>query len=307
MNQPRFSLMTLVSAALGLSACSSGGGDDRSAQTGTLSVQLMDAPVEDVAEVHVEIAGLRIKPAEGPAVDLDMGAPTVTVDLLALTDANAAVLVEGAEIPAGRYEWLEMTVNADHDGEMDSYVLTQHGGMEELRVPSGRVRLVSGFEVAGGEAVRFLFDWSARHGLVDPPGLAGWLLKPAFRVLRIDEFAVLEGTVAALTLDHESCTNDDDVDIGIGNVVYVYEGLGVTPFDIDGADPEPHATAAVAQNTAGDYVYRVLLMPGDYTVALSCEAGNDLPESSEPLAFLSPTDVALGIEGAVVDFEPEPN
>jgi hypothetical protein len=195
-----------------------------------------------------------------------------------------------------------MEVNASFDGEMDSYVMTLIGGQEEIRVPSGRIRLVSGFEVGGGEVVQFLFDWSVRKGLVDPPGQPGYLLKPAFRVLRVDEFGVLSGTVDPMTLEDESCINDDDMDIAAGNVVYIYEGLDVVPFDVDGADPEPLATADVAQNVDGDYVYRVVLMPGDYTVALTCEAGNDLPESTEDLVFIGPTNVTMDMGGETVDF-----
>jgi hypothetical protein len=105
-----------------------------------------------------------------------------------------------------------------------------------------------------------------------------------------------------MTLEDDSCTNDDDTDIGIGNVVYIYDGLDADPFDIDGTDPEPLATADVAQNTDGDYVYRVVLMPGDYTVAFTCEGGDDLPESTEALVFLAPTNLIMDTAGAAVDF-----
>lgn len=302
MTDDRYALPLLVLATAAVTACSSGGGGPDASAPGSLSVQLMDAPVEDVAEVHVQIAGLSIKPADGPAIELDLGAPTITVDLLELTDENAAVLIDGAEIPAGEYEWLEMDVNASFDGDMDSYVMTLIGGQEEIRVPSSRIRLVSGFEVGGGEVVQFLFDWSVRKGLVDPPGQSGYLLKPAFRMLAVEEFGVLSGTVDPMTLEDESCANDDDTDIAVGNVVYVYDGLGVEPFDIDGTDPEPLATADVAQNTDGDYVYRVVLMPGDYTVALTCEAGNDLPETTETLVFIEPTDAVMDTGGTTIDF-----
>jgi hypothetical protein len=304
MTQHRYALPLLTIAAAGVAACSGGssGTGANGSAPGSLSVHLMDAPVEDVAEVHVQIAGLTIKPADAAAIELDLGAPTITVDLLELTDENAAVLIDGAEIPAGEYEWLEMEVNASFDGEMDSYVMTLIGGQEEIRVPSGRIRLVSGFEVGGGEVVQFLFDWSVRKGLVDPPGQPGFLLKPAFRVLSVEEFGVLSGTVDPMTLEDDSCTNDDDTDIGIGNVVYIYDGLDADPFDIDGTDPEPLATADVAQNTDGDYVYRVVLMPGDYTVAFTCEGGDDLPESTEALVFLAPTNLIMETDGEAVDF-----
>lgn len=302
MTQHRLALPLLVITGASLAACSSGGSGGGTQETGTLSVSLMDAPVEGVTEVHVEIAGLSVKPINGPAIELDIGTETVTVDLLELTEENAALLVDGETLPAGEYEWLRMAVNAEHDGEMDSYVMTALGGQVELRVPSGTVRLVSGFEILGGQELEFLIDWSVRQGLVDPIGLDGYLLKPAFRVLRIDESSTLSGMVDALTLQDESCANDDEEDIAAGNVVYVYEGHDVTPFDFDGEDPEPFATADVELDMNGDYVYSVSLMPGDYTVAFTCEAANDLPESAEDIVFLGETNATMDADGEIVDF-----
>ncbi len=136
--------------------------------------------------------------------------------------------------------------------------------------------------------------------------MISYILKPAFRVLNVNEFGALSGTVDPLTLDDGSCINDDAVDITVGNVVYVYLGNGVTPVDIDGVDPDPVATANVEQNASGYYTYRVLLMPDDYTVAFTCEADSDLPELTEVIEFLSPTDVTIDGTGQVLNFAPPP-
>lgn len=293
-----------------LVACSSGGGGSTSETTGaTMSISLMDAPVDDVSGIYVEIAGFFIKPqGDGPAIELPMSAPTVTVNLLELTADNAAVLVDNAAISPGSYSWLEMEVNAELDGIMDSYVMTNVGGQEDLEVsvPSGRIRLVETFDVAVNQAVRLLFDWDARQGLINPPGRPGYILKPAFRVLEVTEFGSLSGTVDPLTLEDASCLNDHPSNPTVGNVVYVYQGSDATPVDIDGVDPDPIATANVELNLSSDYVYRILLMPGDYTAAFTCEARNDLPESTETIEFLSPTNVTIDGTGQVLDFEPPP-
>ena len=63
------------------------------------------------------------------------------LNLIDLNDKNSAILIDGQAIDPGRYEWLAMDVNADFDGVLDSFVMTKIGGQEELRVPSGRVRL----------------------------------------------------------------------------------------------------------------------------------------------------------------------
>jgi hypothetical protein len=284
---------TCAFAIIILAACGGGGGGTP-APASKLSVSLMDAPVDGVTAVYVKITAMWIKPrGNGPAVQLPLTSTPMTVNLLELTDTNAAILIDEAVIEAGSYEWLAMDVAAERNVR-DSYVMTETGGEEEveLRVPGGRVRLVSGFDVPANEAVRLLFDWDMRQGLVYPPGQGQYMLKPAFRMLDVDAYGVLQGTIARTTVGTNlnaatnNCASDDNVDIAVGNVVYVFDST-VAPDDIDGTD-DPEATVAATSNAAGDYVYRTLLEPGTYTVVFSCEAGNDDPETSDDITFLSP-------------------
>ena len=274
-----------------LAGCSNGG--DSSPDTALLSVSLMDAPVDGVTAVWVRITSIAIKPAGGPPVELELTKTPIDVDLLALTETNAAILIDEAVIQPGRYEWIAMDIAAQPNVR-DSYVLTETGGEEEidLFVPSERLRLVSGFEVSPNEAVQFLFDWDMRQGLVYPPGLGRYLLKPAFRVLDVTEYGVLRGTIAASTVGTSldpatnDCASDDDEDLDVGNVVYVFEA-SATPDDVDGTD-DPVATVQAARETTGDYTYRTVIAPGDYTVVFTCEAGNDDPTEEDEIAFVNP-------------------
>lgn len=262
-------------------------------------MSLMDAPVDGVTAVYVKITSMWIKPeGNGPAVEIPLVNGPMTVNLLALTDTNAAILVDDAAIEPGSYNWLAMDIAAER-GVRDSYVMTEAGGEEEieLRVPSGRLRLVSGFEVPPNQAVRLLFDWDMRQGLVYPPGQGQYLLKPAFRMLDVTAYGVLQGTIAAATVGTSldatvnACANDDNTDLDVGNVVYVFPDTG-TADDVDGTD-DPIATIEAERNMTGDYVYRTLIEPGSYTVVFTCQAGNDDPEADETgtpdeLAFLEP-------------------
>ena len=279
------SLVSLGAMAAVTAACSSGSSGNAPAET-TLSISLMDAAVDDVTEVNVEIAAIWVKPAgDGPAVQLPLTQTPLTVDLLAHGTDNAAILVDEAVIEPGAYEWLRMDVNAEFDNVYDSYVKTNTGGMEEIRVPSGIVRLVSGFDVAANQGAEFLFDWDLRRGLVDPPGQPGYFLKPAFRMIDVNEFGALHGTVsAAIVGDPDNDCNADSMlgDLAVGNTVYIFAGLDVEPDDIDGVGAEPVTTVdAVDEDGDGDYEYKTLLAPGDYTIALTCQAANDLDETSE--------------------------
>jgi hypothetical protein len=285
-----------AACALALSAlagCSGGGSDPAPQQRSTLSVSLMDAPVDGVTAVYVRITSMWIKPqGSGPAVQLPLANAPMTVNLLELTDTNAAILINEAVIEPGSYEWLAMDIAAERNVR-DSYVMTETGGEEEieLRVPSGRVRLVSGFEVPPNRALRLLFDWDMRKGLVFPPGQGQYMLKPAFRMLEVTAY-VLQGTISSTTVGTDlsaanNCASDDNVDLGIGNVVYVFQGA-VTPDDVDEGTDDPIATVEATRNAVGDYVYRTLIAPGTYTVVFSCEAGNDDPVADDEITFLSP-------------------
>lgn len=281
-------------ATVGLIGCSGSGGDSTPAQS-RLSVSLMDAPVDGVTAVYVKITSMWIKREGSPAVELPLTNAPMTVNLMALTDTNAAILVNEAVIEPGTYEWLSMDIAAERNVR-DSYVLTETGGEEEidLRVPSGRVRLVGGFEVEPNEAVRLLFDWDMRQGLVLPPGQGRYFLKPAFRMLDVTSYGRLQGTIAAATVGTSldaatnNCATDDNTNLDEGNVVYVYSGTPALPLDdVDGTD-DPVATIEATRNSVGDYVYRTLIAPGTYTVVFTCEGGNDDPEAEDDITFKDP-------------------
>ncbi len=282
-------LATLAAGVI--SACSSG--DGRS--TGTVSYSLMDRPIDDVTALYVTISEVRIKPqGDGPATELPMTSTPLTVNLLELNDENASVLVDEAVIDAGSYNWVELQI--EDTNLADSYALTTSGGMVpvDVDVPSNRIRLVSGFEVGPNQAVRILLDWDVRAGLANAVGQERLLLRPAFRILDADEYGSISGTIADTTIAAEpSCQTVPDP--AVGKVVYFFEG-DVTPDDMDGNAPDPVTTAdAVLDVTTSNYDYRAVLMPGEYTVAFTCEGALDTddgnPETSEDdevLVFLSP-------------------
>jgi hypothetical protein len=272
-------------AALSLLTGCSGGGNDGG--TGTISLAIMDAPVYDAAKIFVTFTGVSLKPQGGPAIDVVFAAP-VQLDLLSLNVDNAETLLAGHPVPAGAYSWLELHVSAEHDGQMDSYAVLQNGGVEEIEVevPSGSIRLVSGLTITANQDTSFLIDWNLHKGLNDPVGHPGLFLRPALRIIDMTQFGTLNGTVATPLVTAAGCANDLNLDIG--NSVYIFADTGVTPDDFDMADPEPIATTAVTQNQIGEYVYETLLSPGAYTVTFTCQAMNDLPDTNEDIAFVQP-------------------
>ena len=89
-----FNIIAAVSMTLMLSACD--GGDSAlspSSTTGSLSLNITDAPVDMADNVFVEFSGVELKPAEGKSITFDFterceAAPaSCQIDLLALNGA----------------------------------------------------------------------------------------------------------------------------------------------------------------------------------------------------------------------------
>lgn len=282
---------TALGALLALGGCGGGSASSDSdlPGTGSLSLAITDAPVDNVQEVWVEFTGVSVKPASGPAIDFTFDQP-VSVDLLTLTGENTTTLLNNAEVPAGDYEWILLRVNAEFDSVYDSYVVEDMGGMVELRVPSGSeqgLRLVSGFAVVAGGSASFVIDWDLLQALTAPVGQPGYYLRPALRITDMAQYGTIAGAVADLLVMDESCANDLAEDRG--NLVYVYQGSNVVPADISGGDMDPFATAKVAQDqtAAGAYTYAAsFLPPGDYTVAFTCQGMNEDPMAEDGLLFV---------------------
>lgn len=260
-----------VLSAMFLAACGGGGGGG----TGTVSLAITDAPVDGVDQVWVQFQSIELKPKNGSAIRFDFDTP-LSVDLKTLTGDNTEVLLNNEEVPAGEYNWIRLIVNAGFDDVFDSWVMTDMGEQVEIRVPSGELKLVSGFTVVRGGEASFVIDWNLRMGLTRPPGQAGYLLKPAHRIIDRQDHGGIEGTVDTALITDASCTSDPNT--GEGNEVYVFAGTGVTPDDVDDIDPEPVTTARVVLNqTSGNYEYSLPFMaPGTYTVAFTCQAADDV-------------------------------
>jgi hypothetical protein len=250
----------------------------------------MDRSVDGVVELNITVTEFWIKPqGSGPAFQLDMVDTPVTVNLLELTVDKPAIFVERASIPAGTYNWLEMKVD---DASSSAYAMTDDGSMVvvDIDVPSDRVRLINNFEVEPNDSVRLLFDWDVRKGLTEAVGRNLYILKPVIRVLDVEEFGSVVGEISSATvMEAENDCNADsvtDMDYAIGNVIYVFEGA-VDPVEIGVVDDVYTTVEAKDVDNDGDYEYRAALMPGTYTIAATCQGGNDSDDDDglDPTTF----------------------
>ena len=315
-------------ALLLLTAC--GGGSGTSGDTGRLSLYVTDAPVHSVDEVWITFDAVELKPESGPPVRIDLD-PPVRENLLELQGENAAVLLDDVELEAGRYNWIRLFVVSDAlDAEVEPSMVREEGGGEfrlfvpgnqpPSRNPSQRfVQLSSPFVVPVNGEADFTIDVDLLQALVrkDIPAHPEpfYLLRPSLRIVDNSEAGAIYGEVAS-TL---ACVGQSEGD-GIRNAVYVYDGLEVTPGDVylheDGEvntrDGIAHPiTTANVDLEDGDNVYRYtvgFLTAGDYTVAFTCNAGSDQPDTNdlENVEFLQQHGVTVGAgERVAQDFNDE--
>jgi len=296
----RFGSFAILSAVMTAAGC--GGSDGgSSAGSGTLSVQITDAAVDSAEHVYIQFSGLEIQAAGGRRTTLyycqDPADPNKTIvseapcttpvapkqlDLLSLSGGLAEVLLNDFTLPAGRYVWIRLMV--DTAGTRDSYIVVLGGAEHELDIPSGDetgLKLNRGFNVPAGGSADFTIDFDLRKS-VHLTGTGEYLLRPTLRLADNVLVGAIAGTVDA-ALVPGGCTP----------AVYVFEGGGVTPDDIDGTPADPVTTAAVKLDS-GVYKYKAaFLEAGSYTVAYTCQAALDDPAVNDALAFSGAATVSV--------------
>jgi hypothetical protein len=270
----------------------SGGGEP----TGQLSIAITDAPVDYATEVVVTIDAVELKPVDGDPVLIEIEARQI--DLLVLQDGASTVILNRETVPAGEYNWIRLQLRGDLGTVDDSYVMFEDGSMHPLVIPSfdeNGLKLVSGFVVPVNGHGSYTLDVDIRAALHAPPGQGGdFFLTPALRIVDNTMVGEIAGTVSGDLINGDvGCTS--------GNAVYVYEGLDVIPDDVDlvdSDDAEPVTSTLVKLNeTTGDYEYvAAFLHAGDYTVAFTCQAGDDDPDLDDNIIFTA-TDNATVVAG----------
>jgi hypothetical protein len=319
----------LGALSLGLVACGGGGGgggsSSASVSTGTLNVSVTDAPVDSASRVLVQFTGAAVKPDEGNAIDIALSgdsqtcqnllddidpAPTPSgeatvrcVDLLAFQGNQSSLLLQDEELGAGGYTWMRLDVDALR-GVMDSIIVLDDGSEESLYIPSGSqsgLKLNSRYTIVGGEQHHFVIDFDLRKSVNNPQGFPDYRLKPSLRLVDMGDSGNITGMVEASLLTGD-CTDN-------AYEVYVYQGDDALIGE-QGSEHAPDTSASVSLNgDTGLWDYTAgFLPPGDYTVAFTCQAGDDSSEAADDdIDFInspdSPTTVNAG-QTSTVDFGP---
>lgn len=283
-----WALLTL--SALASSGCG-GGGDSVS---GTLSLGVTDAPVDGVTKVVIEFTEVQVHSSAGNTLDFVLPAPQ-QIDLLAVTGGKSTLLLDRQSLDAGQYDWVRLFVN-----EADSYVMTDSGAQLALQIPSNAqsgLKLNHPFTLTANGVASFVVDFDLRQSL-HLPQAAGkpYTLRPTLRMVDAATTGAISGVVDAGLVAAQGCVDGTATNGATGGAVYVYEGSGVTPVDINSnlSAGQPITTASVAQNNNGAWAYTAaFLAPAAYTVAFTCQATLDLPDTTDNIAFQNAADVTV--------------
>ena len=296
-------LLLIVSAlALSLNGCGSGSGSSAGrggVMDGELTIKITDAPVDSATAVWVQFSGITIKPKDGSAFDIIFDTP-LNINLLSLQAGKTEVLLENVRVPVGAYNWIRLHVNAVRDFVMDSYIVID-GGEHELEIPSGAqsgLQIINNIDVGSNADVNLLIDFDLRQSIV-VLGNGNYVLSPVLRMADLDKTGNLTGIIDPAMLVSGDCSDADPL---TGNAVYVFTGENATPDDIDGGNDDPVATANVVFNIeTGNYEYMVsYLETGDYTMAFTCQADLDQPDSNENIIFSTTENVEVEKEGEII-------
>jgi Domain of unknown function (DUF4382) len=284
----RLQVPFMAIALFGLAACGGGGSGGGTAQ---VSMSVADAPVDGAQAVVVKFTGVELTANSGNPVTITFAQPK-TIDLLNQGGTASAVLFN-QPVPSGSYGQVRLMVVADGDPN-NSYITLSDGTQHGLQVPSGSetgLKLVAGFTVPSSGVVDYTIDFDLRKDLTCPSGQAPvCTLKPADRLVDNTTVGNIQGVVSN-TLVPAGCTPG----------VYLYNGTVTAPEDMNSGAPssdtnQPLGSKVPVATSQPPYYYQfTFLPPGTYTVAFTCQAAQDNPDTSDSAVIFNPVKTAISV------------
>jgi hypothetical protein len=250
----------------------------------TLTISITDAVIDSAQKVVVQFSGLSIQPENGDTIEYTFDTPR-DIDLLSLQGTLFTSLINEQVIPVGTYESIRLHVNASKDDVNDSFIQLDDGSEHELFIPSGSqsgLKINSGFELTETRDLHLMIDFDLRKSVVLSNN--GYKLRPTLRLVDMDDVQHISGSIDSALLSADHCSDSIPA---TGNAVYLFEGYDIVADDIDNQNPNPMTSAAINLNPAnGLYEYTFAFMPpGEYTLAFTCQADLDNPETNDGIIF----------------------
>jgi Domain of unknown function (DUF4382) len=168
-------LRPMLAAALMIAAAGCG---SSSGGMGTLAIELVDAPSQDVSGIVVTIDSVTVHSEQAGWVTVAHG--PITVDLLTLQ--NVGMQLGQVSLPAGTVTQIRLILA---DGPQ--YVVLADGSHDDLKTPSGQesgLKLTGQFTVSACNKHTITLDFDGKNSIAyhETGGPNGWILRPVIRV-----------------------------------------------------------------------------------------------------------------------------
>lgn len=282
--------LALLPASLLLAACEA-----------SLDVSLTDAPADQARQLLMTVNSVQLLQEDGGIVTLD--ADELRFDLLDYRDGETLELVSRDGDVQGDYIGIRPVIETS-----DLDLTLANGGQAGVAVLAQPDFADLDFSLDDGEALSLVLDLDLRFSLVDDDD-GSYSLRPVVRAADRGNAALIEGEVDAALVGDDDCREGRSV--GTGVAIYAFAGDDRTPNDYydDGsivAAQQPMASAPVAYEADSDsYRYRLhFIPPGDYTLALTCQADSERPDADDDLLFLDTLNISAGSgETVEADFD----
>lgn len=286
-------------ASLWFIGCGGSSDGNASGQTGTLSLQLADAPLSDdenVSGVYITITNIAYNTSEGGWQEFEeFNASAVNpVNLLDWQEGKSVSLGD-FEMPAGKYTQIRFMLDAVEENKVSGgnpgCYITVDDVNHTLYVPSGSqtgYKAIGNFDVPVNGEVNVTADFDVRKS-VTRTGNGLYKLKPTIKLVISAEAGKISGTLEGL-----------DANSSYVMYAYEYDGNGTSTWNTaetidvnttDDIDPRfSNATTSAAVKTDGSYVIP-FLAAGTYDLTA---ARYDAEGNYTDLSLSAPVNVTSG-------------
>ena len=203
------SIMGVVGLAL-LAGCD-GGSDPNPVPTGEVQIMLVDAPADQIDELHLRFDSVEIVHRSAAVVQL-LGPEDLPEDIDVISAGEDPVVLGTVDVPVGTYTWANLSIDPDSPVNR---IVTEDGTFPlEYHAPRAEsANLITQFRVRQGEQMTLLFDFAAAPSVRETPD--GWVLTPQVHTRYVNRgipFADLRGTVREV--DGDPLTPPQDLVLG---------------------------------------------------------------------------------------------
>jgi len=222
--------------AFGFFGCDDGWSDGDNLQTGTLSLNLSDAPIIDelnVTGVYITLTGIEYHTTDGWKTMEEFNASINPINLLDWQEGESIFLGD-FQLPAGKYTQMRFMLDAEEETlqpKSNTGCSIEFDGdrNETLYVPSGSqtgYKAIGNYEVPINGTVNITADFDVRKSIIK--SATYYKLKPTIKLVVTDEAGSIKGTVSNLENNGTYVT-----------YAYEYEDGLPTWDDNETDDPDP--------------------------------------------------------------------